>query len=616
MTETQQKAARRVLLLGRYFGRAVTGYGADDLKRGWIEAQRRVESGFYCNDSSGKSVTCEEHVSQPWGNNQAAVAYWWAYNLLTELAGDVPTTELQAMCLNIVKTDSDIQAGNEASKQAARSQLAEAVHQHIQSLRDRINPVMPWTMTDKVPLRLGNDSFIEDWERRESAIAEEDDREVEWLTADVQNGMWRWDALLIDYLKQEFQTFKPDTPSAKAQSGYENFRQTRDPYALLGLWLDPGVNPTHMTVTNLLATMLWNELVKEKWEREQQADNAPSHRILAVQDESGDQYVKVPKVASAIGWSFGGKGVAVEIDGDKYPKAPAITRYVSRSNALLPKTKRPAQLQLPVGFDEQEDIPFALGVTQDSQFVFNPMVAKVALYMLATTGSGFNRSTVGDVTRDINPSKKRIRRRDHETTVQAFRDLRTAVIVLLDNTDVTLFDIRAPADPNKALHDQPLVWAFGRNLMDVGGAGLLKALRGEFVLNLTGAMRLSAKEAALLRQYIAACSLWNDAKNPSSKRFDPQFLEQFTIEDWAQRTNTLSTEAAQYLSENNPGKRHKLSRDRKRTKKGLEALKEEHELIELEVKGVGLKQRYKILPPRQILDAYEKHRKGHQRPQE
>lgn len=355
-----------------------------------------------------------------------------------------------------------------------------------------------------------------------------------------------------------------------------------------------------------LARVLWLDVVQP--ERETPPFMIPSVLVR------GSAYAKMPKAAGSISWSLGAPGIGIEIDGSKYAQAPKVARYLSRGISVLPASARPSQRTLPIEILAPEDTPFALRAVGDTQYVISPTGGKLLLLALATAKqSGMIKGTVAEVTRALNPNKQRIRARDYEITARAAWEQNRVRLILPDDTSVALLDVRMPRDPATAIPEQIMSWAYGPNFLDFAKQHGMKPLRGDFIMNLSGAMSLSAKEHPLLRQYIFACSLWNDSKNPSTGRFDPQYLPAYDIKTWALQTNTLSTAAVDYLREHDPKKRHKLSRDRKLASEALESLNENHGLVVVKKTG---RDRFKVLPPDSLLEAFEKFRGGAKRPVE
>lgn len=420
--------------------------------------------------------------------------------------------------------------------------------------------------------------------------------------ASPQGDMLKADAVLADYLERQGVEGATRAETVR-QYARERWAKGLKGAELYRLWVDDKDAPRFM-----------RQLAHTVWADEVQPDREASRFMVSSVRVQGDDYAKVGKTAGAISWALGAPGVGVEIDGSQYAKAPKVARYLSRGVSVLPESSRPAQQTLPLELTDPDATSFALRAVGDTQYVISPTGGKLLLLSLATARpGGLMKGTVAEVTRAMNPTKKRIQARDYENTARAAWEQTRVRVVLPDDTSVSLLDMRMPRDPERATRDQTMAWTYGANFLQFAQGQGYKPLRGDFVMNLTGAMSLSANEHPLLRQYIFACGLWNDAKHPTSRRFDPNYLEAFTIKDWAAKTNSLSTAAVDYLKEHDPKKRSKLSRDRKHAREALESLCDQHQLVVLEKVG---KDRYKVLPPKPLLEAYEQHRKGARRPSE
>ena len=329
----------------------------------------------------------------------------------------------------------------------------------------------------------------------------------------------------------------------------------------------------------------------------------------------GDHYCKVGKELGTIAWAMGGAG-SVEVDGDHYQKAPGITRYVTRSLAVIGgPPKRASQIVLPLELPEPDEAPLMIRVITDSQFIIPPRAAKLALFMMVTAGREPCGGTVKQLYHALNPEHTgRVLTRDLQRVAADARALIPMRVVLPDYTDVRIFDIRAPVEPGKATADQFITWYHGQNFSSIVGQD--GRIKGQFVINLTGAMRLDAsKEAPLLRHYLQACAGWNDAHGPGGGPFDERYTETFDIEKWAMRVNALSSQAVEYLRAQGKERRlrQKLSDDKRRARDDLARLEEVHGLLVVkELRG----SRFQVLPSGGLLEAWALWRKGNARPVE
>lgn len=353
---------------------------------------------------------------------------------------------------------------------------------------------------------------------------------------------------------------------------------------------------------------LWSDVAKP----ELALKRSPKFRVDGVVPSDGAQYSKVPKVSGAVGWAVGrdtGVEIEVEVDGEHYTRAPNLARYMSWGGTILRDPHQPSerQLEIELGAEEGEvELPFAPPTLRGGPNLLSPIAGKLGLLFLTTTYEDIVQGTVGELAKKIFPHKTQLLARDFVAAATAIRELDRVKIVMEDGTSVRVFDLRAPSIPERATKDQAVYWAYSRQFLEAMRYKL-GPLKGEFVMNLTGAMKLEGKKPALFRHYMFACSTWNDAKNPLTKRFDPNYLRAFETKEWAAYTNTLSQSAIEYLQGGDSSKRDKLSKDLKKVLRDLELLEREHGLIKVEKLGP---KRFKIHPPKPLLEAYEMQRRG------
>lgn len=328
----------------------------------------------------------------------------------------------------------------------------------------------------------------------------------------------------------------------------------------------------------------------------------------------GDTYTTAPRSLGPMVWALGGAGRVVEVDGDQYGTAPPIARFLPKSHGIL-DTRRQRAPQTSIVFPVEVEPPTAIQVVGDAQFVLDPTAAKVALAML--TMAPADGSMVAGVMRELvellNPGR-RVQARDYKATAEALRDLRSLALVLPDDTAVSLFsDIRGPADPDNAKHDQAVTWSLSRAAQGMAAGKAGATLVGRFLFNFTGAMRLSARESAGLRAYLHTAATWNNAHPQGEARIDPARLPARTMDEWAATFNMLSAAAVEAM-EGASGRqqRKRLSEDRVATRETLDKLEAEHQLIIIQKHG---RDTYRLLPPDPLAEAYAMQRKRGARPE-
>lgn len=360
-----------------------------------------------------------------------------------------------------------------------------------------------------------------------------------------------------------------------------------------------------------LARFVWLDEVRP-------ALSAPPHRVEAV-SVAGDHYAKMPKVVAPVSWGFGAPGIAaVEVDGNAYAEAPTLAKLIPRTWALLPAdyAKRPHQTMLALELDEAAALPVMVADAQG--YVLSPQAAKLALVMLASEGvrrGGLHAADVGTLTRWTRPEAPRIRARDYETTAKALEELNRLWLYLPDETRVKLFDLQLPRTPDAARADMVLRWGLSGTLraaLEEGIRGPMldgREYNGEFLINLTGAMRLPNTEPALLRYYMRAAADWNNACSAGS--FDAERVKAHTRERWAVLANALPRGAAEYLAAKKghraatSSRRAELSKARAAAAEHLERLAEEYGLAKLEKVG---RDGFRLLPTSEHLEARDKAR--------
>ena len=342
---------------------------------------------------------------------------------------------------------------------------------------------------------------------------------------------------------------------------------------------------------------------KAVWRRIQAERASPGAKLYQV-THLGAAYVQVPKVLGGIAWAFGTSGEVV--DGDRYQAAPNVTRYVSRSIGLVPDG-RPRQSFLSVDVAEEA---LAVRVLTDTQAVVSGVGGKVALLLsvAARADGGLCKMTVAELCRALWPVG-RVQKRDRERALQAVRQLRSLAVVLPNGVDFPLWQIAAPDVKNP---DPDLEVTFGWSTLataDELGGKVASMLRGGFMLNFDGAMRLSGDHALELRTYVHAAAGWNEARRGDS--FEAKFAPKGTPNELAARVNALSAAALEHLREHGKGRKQAVADDRARMRLALERLEDEAGLIRLEKVG---RDTYALLPPEAFLEAHRLMREHGRRP--
>jgi hypothetical protein len=363
-----------------------------------------------------------------------------------------------------------------------------------------------------------------------------------------------------------------------------------------------------------------------------------------------DDYAPMPKLSSPMSWALGGPGVdaasmlrggpspgGVDVDGDRYAHEPDFVRdaaevrslvgaKLSRSYRLLPAghEARPHHTSLSLE-DEGESLPMT--VAGSNGYVLSPHAAKLALLLLASDQvkrGGLATSTLRQLTERIYAGAKRIQARDVVTTAEGLDELRKMFLYMPDNRKIQVFDVESLKAPEKARGDEVLRLGLTRvfcdELRQADSANGLRGprlsgreYRGEFLVNLTGIMRLPNRQPALMRYYMRCAASWN-ASFRQGGEFDAEKLPAMTVEQWAAIANDLPEGVVEYLTAQQEGRvtanrKPQLSMARKATRESFEMLKEQG-LIRLQENGKLIKP----LPPEAYLEAWAQLRRDGRRP--
>jgi len=319
---------------------------------------------------------------------------------------------------------------------------------------------------------------------------------------------------------------------------------------LLVFWFNEDETvPNQLRPVNKVAEWIWQEEIRSEWEREQGAEQ---YNVPAVPN-GGDDYTKVPKVGSAIDWTFDGPGDVggtVEVNNNRYADAPDVIPYLPRAKGVMPENERPSQQTFGAGF--QDELPFAVRAVNDTQAVLGATEAKLTLFLLVTANQGrYVVGEFGDLIDEVHKGVSRVKPRHREKTAKALRHLRSLVIILSDDTDIPIFSIRAPIHPGDTDPTQTIKWSYSPNLLDeLREGGELSQFRGGFLINFDAVMRFNGNQTHELRHYVAACSMWNDASPPGQDGFSRDYLISWDRETWGARANVLSKSTIDYLLEN------------------------------------------------------------------
>ena len=360
----------------------------------------------------------------------------------------------------------------------------------------------------------------------------------------------------------------------------------------------------------------------ERLEREANAralEHAPAILI------KGREYGRLPKVAAGISWAFGGPGslAKVVIDGNEYAPAPDLS--IMPAGAILPAgfsllpadhKERPHQAILPLdttGDDDAPPLPVALA--DATQYAIKPAAGKLGLVILAASWAAgtTQKSTIRELTQRINPDA-RLAASHFQTVLKGLQELDALRLVLPNGIAYRVFECpTAWRELTPDEYDTPIYAGMTRTfeqtldaIQDAAG----KSYKGDFLFDLTGAMKLKTMQTGLIRQYIRACAFWNSYWKPGGKgasKGEPCLdrIPEVDAKRWAAMTNYLPPAAVEYVRAKNG--------DRRRLSEALNKTITEAEQLE----GAGLvkiaradRKAIKLLPPPIYLEAWHESRKG------
>jgi len=438
------------------------------------------------------------------------------------------------------------------------------------------------------------------------------------------DGMYWADKVVLEWLA-EWTNSIDDLESSfeKARQRWIGWRDDGNVQQLLKLWADPEPPiPLRLWPVKKVTEHLWEREIRPQWERHQNKQTAAMTGVRY--GDNQDVFARLDKTAGATPTKGrmtrhtdeGPQPVDVddandlEIDDERFTNAPGVLRMIPQQWGVAREADNPdpSTTQLPLGIDpEQEGASVAFRIFADSQVQLKPTAAKivVGLHLLSPQTGGLGSVELGELTRWVNqgksrPEQKRNRRKVRDNLIAA-RSL--GVPPNLDGTghNIQMFEIHPPDHLDK---DAEVVFGHTRGFEKFlsrieNGEEPFGQLRGKFVLNADGFMRISGNDSDAARMYLALCAMWND------HGWDPDRLPFRRIDELARRANQLSEQARRVLDEG-AGDRKQLRQGRHQTKKAVEKLADEYELVgDLEVKGPEGNRELKVRPNERHREAWE-----------
>lgn len=387
------------------------------------------------------------------------------------------------------------------------------------------------------------------------------------------------------------------------------------------------------TIIEVICQTVWGHLtgpnVQQERKQAQAFKRPKSAETLSV--TAGEHtYSRIHKIAGAVSWSFGtsAPGHIVEVGGDHYAGAPILAQYIThamrdgqarRSHQIALRLNRPIEL-------DPETHVMVRDPVETSQFVLTPYEAKTFLYLMMTAPHKAEvvQTTLGDLIEVLIPEHDPSHMNRYcEQVSEALKTLSSAQLVLPDDTVVDLFSMRQPLNPSLSRTDQKISWALDPNFLVLlkeeipnNVEAMLRQLNGSFLVNMSAIMRFEHQEVGIMRHYVAACAMWNDAQAYSQQgQFDVNAINIYSGIEWGRLTNSFSKSALAFLDGNHPDNpkqrdtwRKRKNNDRKKILRELEQLEE---LGLLRIQWMEKKRgscRFRLLPTQEHLEAYNKTR--------
>ena len=281
----------------------------------------------------------------------------------------------------------------------------------------------------------------------------------------------------------------------------------------------------------------------------------------AVRAQVGDDaFTRMPADAAAISWMTStvppkalidsADGI-IQVDGESFvPQPDSGGRLVPQSWDVLPRDaqQKPHQTLLPLQWG-QESSPASLAVTliRNATGIIHPMAGKMIPFMFAC-GSPDGRRTktpLGTLTALLNPSKKRIQKRDMELVGHVLEKLGEIYVHFPDGTKSQLFNTDSPITPQHSSPSQEVGWRIGGKFAEQ----LKGKQRGFYLINLTAILKMDLLNPRLFCYAMKLPALWNASKR--DRTFDSNIFPTFQLDALAAMAGTLTTGAVEYLKAKN-----------------------------------------------------------------
>ena len=492
-----------------------------------------------------------------------------------------------------------------------RSELAYNILIETADQHDLVRDAVITALDIDVPIAAHNDLTVSMREQLKKVKAKIHAHEQPWQPSNppTTDGLMLIDAAFVSVLEKigdKGREFAAEMRKSVPQAALENGTSWYG-------WL-PSMRPVEPPRRlDMLAKAVWCDLVEPDSRRPDIEVGTPG-------------YVKIPKMTAGVSWAFGGP--AIEVDGSQYVQEPGFAEKV-----LMPRTapllidsppRGPEQASLPLGLRDEEDQPFAVAVTNATQWgAISPLGSKIALLALADERAWKGMFIAGTAERFVQlayPLSKRIQPRELESVGAAFHELGKLIFYLHDCTKVRPFDTRSPTSVGSVSRDMQLGVGLGNAFRHAVGQMLTGkghgAFGGAFVLNLSGALSLPNNQPAKLRHLVRASAAWNAAYGDRKGGFNEARLPWYDLDQWAKLTNAYPVGVVEYLAARGDERRKLSNRravlgtKRKELLRDIEELADKYGLVRVEKRSSKGTSQYRLAPPKEWLEAWAQIRAG------
>ena len=342
---------------------------------------------------------------------------------------------------------------------------------------------------------------------------------------------------------------------------------------------DGWVNETWPTILRLFA-----EVTIAEWKAKR------TGFVPATVTVNGNQYAGMEKPGTAIAWSFGAPGEAVDVDGVMFAGSPA-TRYVPRMMDVT-KGGAPAERTLALGLDDTPEPSGTHALALASSALVGGVASK--LIILLHTMPEHREGTLGELTRVLMPKNTRYQQRDFERVAEALREVAGLMVYFPnEHTGVELFYMLRPTQSGISYADQRIWTGIHPALLAKLTAPANRWAKGDVLINIDAMMGSPANETLERRVYLVAAGDINDANMKGAE------VRHRPVNELVARANMRNRDASS----------KSMHEAREEVIAAAESLAEK-KLIVLDKRGSHGRYEVRLGPTVEHLQAYRKRREG------